>query len=215
MKKIIIQILLAVVAVFLAYLCYESVITPIEFQKIKDQRYARVIQRLKDIRTAQEGYKSVYGVYTPSFDTLIHFVKYDSLKTLRSIGELTDEQIEAGMTEQDALKKGLIIRDTIKVPALEKLFNANYPIDDIRFVPFTNKKHEFKMGTNMLWSESSSVEIPVFEARISNDQIFEDIKEEYRDEILQENGERKRLQKYPGLKVGNLLEANNNAGNWE
>jgi len=109
----------------------------------------------------------------------------------------------------------LIIRDTIKVPALEKLFNVNYPIDDIRFVPFTNKKHEFKMGTNMLWSESSSVEIPVFEARISNDQIFEDIKEEYRNEILQENGERKRLQKYPGLKVGNLLEANNNAGNWE
>ena len=34
-------------------------------------------------------------------------------------------------------------------------------------------------------------------------------------EILQENGERKRLKKYPGLKVGDLKEANNNVGNWE
>ena len=32
---------------------------------------------------------------------------------------------------------------------------------------------------------------------------------------LQENGERKRLKKYPGLKVGDLKEANNNVGNWE
>lgn len=215
MKKIIIQILLAGLAIFLAYLCYESVITPIEFQKIKDQRYAKVIQRLKDIRTAQEGYKSVHGVYTASFDTLIHFVKYDSLKTVRSIGELTDEQIDAGMTEQDALKKGLIIRDTIKVAALEKLFGENYPIDELRYVPFTNKKHEFKMGTNMIWSDASAIEIPVFEARISNMEIFENIMDDYGDAVLQENGERIRLQKYPGLKVGSVKEANNNIGNWE
>ena len=214
MKKIIIQVLLACMAIVLAYFCYQSIITPIEFQKIKDHRYARIIQRLKDIRTAQEGYKSVYGKYTSSFDTLIYFVKHDSLKTVKSIGELTDEQIDAGMTEQDALKKGLIIRDTIKVPALEKLFSTQYPIDDIRYVPFTNKQHQFLMGTNTLWTESG-IEVSVFEARISNMKIFEDIMEEFGDEVLQENGERKRLLKYPGLKVGSLAEANNNVGNWE
>ena len=214
MKKIIIQVLLACMAIVLAYFCYESIITPMEFQKIKDHRYARIIQRLKDIRTAQEGFKSVYGRYTSSFDTLIYFVKYDSLKTVKSIGELTDEQVDAGMTEQDALKKGLIIRDTIKISALEKLFNAQYPIDEIRYVPFTNKKHQFLMGTNTLLTESG-IEVSVFEARISNMKIFEDIMEEFGDEVLQENGERKRLLKYPGLKVGSLAEANNNVGNWE
>ena len=45
--------------------------------------------------------------------------------------------------------------------------------------------------------------------------IFEDLREEYEEQILQENGERKRLNKYPGLKVGDLNEANNNVGNWE
>jgi len=69
--------------------------------------------------------------------SLINFVKYDSLKTVRSIGELTDDQLEEGMTEQDALKKGLIIRATMRVSALEQLFGKNYPIDDLRYVPFT------------------------------------------------------------------------------
>ena len=201
MKKIIIQILLAAAALYLGYMCYQSVQNPIQFQKLKKQRYDRVIQKLKDIRTAQDAFKSIHGTYTSSFDSLINFVKYDSLKT-------------EGMTEQDALKKGLIIRDTMRVSALEQLFGKNYPIDDLRYVPFTKKKHEFLMGTNMIWTDSG-IEVPVFEARISNMVIFEDLFDEYEDAILEENGERIRLNKYPGLKVGSVQEANNNVGNWE
>ena len=183
MKKIIIQILLAAAALYLGYMCYQSVQNPIQFQKLKKQRYDRVIQKLKDIRTAQDAFKSIHGTYTSSFDSLINFVKYDSLKTVRSIGELTDDQLEEGMTEQDALKKGLIIRDTMRVSALEQLFGKNYPIDDLRYVPFTKKKHEFLMGTNMIWTDSG-IEVPVFEARISNMVIFEDLFDEYEDAIL-------------------------------
>ena len=36
-----------------------------------------------------------------------------------------------------------------------------------------------------------------------------------KEQLLEENGERIRLKKYPGLKVGDLQEANNNVGNWE
>lgn len=214
MKKIIIQVILALVAIFLAYKCYESVNNPLEFQKLKDQRYSRIIQRLKDIRTAQESYKNLYGKYTGSFDTLIHFVKYDSLKTIRAIGELTDDQLEAGMTEEEALKKGLIIRDTIKVGALQQLFGENYPIDDIRYVPFTNRKYEFSLKADIIPTEAG-VDVPVFEASTSNMTIFDDKMEDFRDAVLEENGERIRLHKYPGLKVGSVKEANNNVGNWE
>lgn len=215
MKKIIIQIFLAAVAVWLAYACYKSVANPIEFKKIKDQRYEKIIQRLKDIRTAQEAYRGVYGEYTSSFDTLINFVKYDSLKTVNAIGELTDEMVDEGLTEITAAKKGLIIRDTIRIAALEKLFGKDYPIDDLRYVPFTKRKHEFLMGTNKVWNSDASIETPVFEARVNNMIIFEDLFEEYEDAILEENGERVRLHKYPGLKVGSVKEANNNVGNWE
>lgn len=215
MKKIIIQVALGLVAIYLAYACYKSVASPLEFDKIMAQRYAVVVQKLKDIRTAQEAYRSVYGEYTPSFDTLINFVKHDSLKMVNAIGELTDDMVDEGLTEAEAAKQGLIIRDTIRVPAFQQLFGKDYPIDDLRYVPFTDRKHEFLMGTNKVWNSDATIEMPVFEARVNNMIIFEDILDEYETDVLEENGERIRLNKYPGLKVGNLKEANNNAGNWE
>ena len=45
--------------------------------------------------------------------------------------------------------------------------------------------------------------------------IFADLRDEYLDELKEENGNRIRINKYPGLKVGSLEEANNGAGNWE
>lgn len=128
MKKLIIQILLVILIVFLGYKCYESIMVPQRFKAIKEQRYDKIIQRLKDIRTAQDAFRSVYGRYTPSLDSLIHFMKYDSVTIVRSIGTLTDEQLEAGMTEAEAIKKGLIIREKIQVNALENTFGKSYQI---------------------------------------------------------------------------------------
>lgn len=214
MKKLIIQIILAGIIIFLGYQCYQSIMIPQKFKEIKDQRYARIVERLKDIRTAQDAYKSVYGVYTGSFDTLINFIKYDSVKVVRSIGSLSDDDLENGVTEAQAIKEGKIIRDTVKVGALENVFNKDYPIEDIRYVPFTKKKYQFLMGATTLLTDSG-VEVPVFEARVSNMKIFEDLRDQYNEQLLEENGERERLKKYPGLKVGDLQEANNNVGNWE
>ncbi|MDL2251601.1 hypothetical protein LJC12_01990 [Odoribacter sp. OttesenSCG-928-J03] len=214
MKKLIIQIVLAIAIVFVGYKCYESIMVPQRFQVVKKQRYDRIIERLKDIRSAQDAFKSVNNRYTASLDTLIHFIKYDSVQIVRSIGALTDEQIEKGMTEAEAIKQGFIIRDVVKVSALENVFGADYAIDNIRYVPFTNRKHQFRMGATTIRTDSG-LEVPVFEARVSNMVIFENLDEEYHDYILQENGERIRLNKYPGLKVGDLEEANNNVGNWE
>jgi hypothetical protein len=214
MKKLIIQIVLALAIIVLGYLCYQSIMTPQRFQTIKEQRYLRIIQRLKDIRTAQEAYKDTYGQYTGSFDTLIHFIKYDSIKVVRSIGSLSDEDLENGITEAQAIKEGKIIRDTVKASALENIFNKDYAIDDIRYVPFTKRKHQFKMGATKIWTDSG-IEVPIFEAYVTNMVIFDDLRDEYNDELLEENGERKRLKKFAGLKVGDLKEANNNVGNWE
>ena len=140
-------------------------------------------------------------------NTLINFIKYDSVKVVRSIGSLSDEDLEKGITEAQAIKEGRIVRDTVKQGVLETIFNKDYPIDDLRYVPFTKRKYQFNMGASSMVTDSG-VEVPLFQAWISNTYIFED-------EILQENGERKRLKKYPGLKVGDLKEANNNVGNWE
>jgi hypothetical protein len=52
--KTILQIVLWIVCVLLGYLIYRSVTGPIEFAEVKERRYADVINRLKDIRNAQE-----------------------------------------------------------------------------------------------------------------------------------------------------------------
>lgn len=224
MKKIIIEVVLFVLILFLGYKCFQSIMIPQKFQELQKARNSSIIQRLKDIRTAEESYKRVYGKYTGSFDTLINFVKFDSVKIIRSLGSLTDEQVEQGMTEAEAVKQGFIIREEIKVPAYGEIQKSldkdlreegrKFPTDQLRYVPFTKGKHQFKLGADILRSETG-VDIPVFEARISNKEIFEDLEEDYKDEILEMNGERLRLKKYPGLKVGDIKEANNNVGNWE
>ena len=213
MKKVF-QILLAIAIVALAYLSYQSINKPLEFGKIKKQRYERIINQLKDIRKAQVAYKDVHGKYTGSFDTLINFIKTDSMPLVKSEGTLTDEQYEAGMTEKEAVKKGFIIRDTIMIAALDTIFGRNYPIENLRYVPFTKGQHQFKLGAGIVVT-GSQVKVQVFEARVSNMIIFDDVKDEYLDELKEENGNRLRLNKYPGLMVGSLEEANNNAGNWE
>ncbi|MFA8433215.1 MAG: hypothetical protein ACEPOZ_01755 [Marinifilaceae bacterium] len=213
MKKVL-QILLAVVIVVLGYFSTQSILKPIEFRKIKKQRYELIIQNLKDIRKAQVAYKEVNGQFTGSFDTLINFIKTDSMPLIKSIGSLTDEQVEAGMTEKEAVRKGFITRDTLMIPALDTIFGADYPLNNLRYVPFTKKQHEFKLGRGIIVT-GSKVKVQVFEARVSNTIIFEDIYDEYKRYIMEENGNRIRLNKYPGLKVGSLEEANNNSGNWE
>ena len=56
MTKRIIQIVLAVVIVCLIYVIYKQISTPIIFAKEKAAREARVIDRIKDIRTAERSF---------------------------------------------------------------------------------------------------------------------------------------------------------------
>jgi hypothetical protein len=116
---------------------------------------------LKDIRKAEGAYKDVNGKYTGSFDTLISFIKTDSMPLIKSIGSLTDEQVEAGMTEKEAVNKGLITRDTIMISALDTVFGKKYPIENLRFVPFTQGKAQFKLGAGVFVS-GSNVKVKVF-----------------------------------------------------
>ena len=57
MKKIA-QIILAVVIVALVYVIYDQISTPIRFEQEMKAKKAQVIDRIKDIRTAQRAFKS-------------------------------------------------------------------------------------------------------------------------------------------------------------
>lgn len=64
----------AVLALFLGYQVYDSVDSELVYQEKKARYEQVVIQKLKDIRSIEEAYEDVYGVFTTNFDTLIDFV---------------------------------------------------------------------------------------------------------------------------------------------
>ncbi len=208
--KTVIQIVLLIAIVGLAYLCYDSINSVIEFKRVYKLRSEANIEKLKDIRTAQVAYKSQYEKYTGSFDSLINFVKSDSLKLVKKEGSLTDEQIADGMTEEKALKLGMIKRDTILVSVLDSLFGKKFAIDSLKFVPFVANE-EYEMGAGIVQT-GSGVKVQVFEAKVHNNVYLDGLEEQ---EIINLNDKAGKLEKYPGLKVGSLEETNNNAGNWE
>jgi len=77
----------------------------INFGKERAAREKQIIARLIDIRTAQVAFRDLNkGQYTDSFDELIAFVKNDSLPFIKKVGELSDKQLEDGLTEAKAMK---------------------------------------------------------------------------------------------------------------
>ena len=78
--QIILQVALAAVVLGLAYWVYMLISTPIKFENEQKAREAAVIERIKDIRTAERTFKSKYQRFTGDFDTLINFVLTEELQ---------------------------------------------------------------------------------------------------------------------------------------
>ncbi len=203
--KTIIQVILGVVIILLGYLLVDSIMKPINFNRVKKERYEATIERLKDIRKAQGAYKSRYGRYTGSFDTLIDFVRSDSFRVVKAIGVVPDT-----LTEKQALEEKIIIRDTTKISVFDSLFFAGYPLDSLRYVPYVAPA-EFRMGAGIIETESK-VKVNVFEAAVHNNILLKGLDQQL---IINLNKEREDITGFPGLKVGSLEKATNNAGNWE
>lgn len=211
--KTAIQIVLLVAIIVLGYLLWESINKPIRFNKEKDRREAATIQRLKDIRSAQVAFRAEYNRFTGDFDTLINFLKTDSFRVVKAIGSVPDSMIEElgrAMAERQALRDGLISRDTIKLSVKDSLFTARYYIDSLRFVPFTDG-YVFEMAAGV-FQTGSKVQVRVFEAKVPYDVLLAGMDRQL---VINYKETREKITGYPGLKVGSLEEATNNAGNWE
>lgn len=200
MKKVILIILIAGVA-GLSYVLYNQIMTPLNFENTVSLREKEVIQRLKDIRSAQRAFKLSHGVYTKSMDSLIDFVKNDSLTFEIKFGSEDDSVAKA---------KGLVKVEQIKIAVLDTIFNKNFKADELKFIPFSGNT-PFIMDADTIRTESK-VLIPVFEAKAPYKTFLSDLDMQ---ELVNLIDRRKSTDKYPGIKVGSIEAATNDAGNWE
>ena len=209
MKIVLRALLLGAIAV-LTYMCINSVRTSQVFTKLLEEREKVIAERLKDIRTAQIGYRTAHGVYTASFDTLQKYLNEEKIPFLVKEGELTDDQLKAGMTEQEAVKKGIIRRDTTWVLAKDTLLSPTYDVASIGKVPGFEQA-VFSLDTATLTSPSGYT-VPVFEASVHYDVYLSDLDRQL---LINLKDKTTKLKRFNGLRVGSVTEINNNAGNWE
>lgn len=208
--KTVLQIVLVLTILALGYFIWESVQKPIRFQQEYNTRKNAVVERLEHIRDAQVAYESVYKRYTGSFDTLINFIITDSLPLVKMEGSITDEMAEEGITVEKALALGKIKRDTTYINVLDTIVKGKYAPDSLRYVPYADTA-QFELGSDHIVT-ISGVKVQVFEAKTLNDIYLNGLDQQ---EVVNLNAVALKLERYPGLKVGSLEEANNNAGNWE
>ena len=119
--RIIFRILLGIAVCFLAWLCIDSVVTPIRFEETRAAREEAVIKNLKFLRIAENEFKLEKGYFTQDLDSLILFLQTTPKKEVLKEGALTDKQLEAKMTEHKAVK----IIEATKAKAKDKLKNDN------------------------------------------------------------------------------------------
>ena len=199
MKKTILQIALLIIAVFLAYLIYESVMRPVRFNKERNLRTEKIIQGLKDIRGAQIAYRSIHQRYTKSFDTLIAFVRTGEIPVVKMVPDPTDTTFTRS------------IRDTIGyIPVKDSLFanRPGYNLDNLRYIP-SSSKEVYKMDAGQI--ERSKVMVNVFEAYALNQQFLKGLDPQL---VNNYNDLLESTQRFPGIRVGSMEEATLD-GNWE
>jgi hypothetical protein len=106
----------ALAAAGLAYSVFYSVDEEIRFQETQKRINATTIQRLKDIRAAQESHLAVYGTFAETFDSLIRFVQAPVVPVEFNMGSFHDTLPEAQSHEEGFVIK----RDDIAAIAEEE-----------------------------------------------------------------------------------------------
>jgi hypothetical protein len=210
--RTVIQVVLVIAIVILSYLVYESIMNPIRFIKQQEYRESKAIARMIEIRESEKAYKDVHLKYTADFDSLILFLKNDSFSVVKAIGMIPESLLDSvGLkkAKEIALDRGIIKREITKVAVLDSLFGKNYPIDSLRYVPFTDTAQfvmvadEYLTGSNLI--------VKVLEVSVLYDVLLQGLDPQL---VVNYADERKKITSFPGLKLGSLTEGTL-TGNWE
>jgi len=151
--RLIINLVLVALVFLLIYVLYSSINEPIEFQTEKARREGAVINRLTDIRKAQELYREVHNEYAKDFGSLISTIKTGEIPVVRVIGDPDDP------SNTDAIKY-----DTTLVPAIEYFTQyeattkRKVNLDSLSYVPFT-KGQQFTVQADTLTYQSTLVNV--------------------------------------------------------
>ena len=179
-KKRAFELFLWALSIFFASQIYSSINGPIKFNQVKNDRYTQVIDRLKDIRTAQIAHKDVNGFYANNFDSLVSFID-NGIFTV--IEKRDSSYLEYNRTYRIDMLKEVEIVDTLGfVPVKDSLFGDNESYKMMAKVPIEGTDSEFSIKADII--DKNGYQVPVFEVKVKKDVVLFD---QNKDLLDQEN----------------------------
>ncbi|WP_026450033.1 hypothetical protein [Aequorivita capsosiphonis] len=209
--KLVIQILLWIVIIFLGWKLWSSIMGPVEFNKVKEARYSKVIKNLKDIQAAELAHKEITGTFTGDWDSLVRFI--DTAKfaiTQRRDTSYADvaKNKAYGIDQGYFLDEVLI--DTLGfTPIKDSLFGGSDRYKTMMNVPVKGIDAKFELKSGKIVKNDASYS--VFEAKVPKKVLLGDLDKDLLAQEMQVqsvdgvNG--------PDIRVGSLEEVNT-TGNW-
>lgn len=205
--KLAVQVILWILSFFFSYKIYDSINGPIKFNETKNERYADVIDRLKDIRLAQIAHRDVRGEFSNNFDSLVKFVD-EGIFTL--IEKRDSSYMEYDRTYRIDMLREVIVIDTLGfVPVKDSLFKNSQRYKNMEIVPVEGVDAKFQIKADII--NKNNYKVPVFEVKVSKNIILHDQNE---DLVKQEN-ETVSVDGVNGSEIilGSLTDVSTN-GNW-
>jgi len=205
--KVGIQAFLWLLILFFSYQIYDSINGPISFNKTKNERYKKVINRLKEIRVSQIAHKDVKGYYANNFDSLINFID-NGIFTL--IEKRDSSYLEYDRTYRIDMLKEVIVIDTLGfVSVKDSLFKTNNDYKKMSKVPIEGVDENFTINAEVI--DKNGYNVPVFEVKISKNIVLFD----QDTDLLKEENETISVDGVNGSEIvlGSLTEVSVN-GNW-
>ncbi len=202
-----IQAFLWLLCIFFSYKIYDSINKPLNFNEVKYNRYYDVIDRLKEIRTAQIAYKDVNGVYSNNFDSLVNFID-NGIFTL--LEKRDSSYLEYDRVYRIDMLKEIVVIDTLGfVSVKDSLFKNNTSYKEMNKIPIKGIDTVFEIDAKIIMI--NDYKAPVFEVKVSKNIVLFDQDED----LLKLENETISIDGVNGSEIvlGSLNEVSTN-GNW-
>ena len=154
----IISILLIGLAAFLAYKINFEIQKPINFNKEKKIKYAKVITNLKMLRDAEVAHKKVTGVYTANGENLIKFIDTAKFALTQTKNVPQTINVGGGITKEIEIR----VIDTIGYEDVKIQF-VGRDYQNMLLIPGTDQKFKIEIGEV---EKIAGLKAPVFEIAV-------------------------------------------------
>jgi hypothetical protein len=205
--KTVVKLVLWALSIVFAYMIYLSVNAPIEFKKVKQERYTKVINTMKDIRNSQEAYRAVNGEFAKDFASLVAFVD--------SANYTITQQRDSSFYEYDKVYRIDMLREVKIIDTLgfisvkDSLFKQDTRYKNMMNVPYAQNNEKFNMEAKVI--RKNDYRVPVFKLWVDKNTILYD---QPADLLAAENAQMSVEEvNGPQIIVGSLEDVSTN-GNW-